>query len=215
MFRKQFGLCLIVVFSLLHIGAASAALVSFDPNNQTVALGNPVSVDLVVSDLGADILTGFDLEISFDDSILSFQSFTVGPGATGLDPFGLDSGLFSYGFELFPGTAAVGDLSLESDNTLLGIDDGFSPLHPDGEQPNSFVLGTLNFDSLSLGTSALTISSALLAGELDAQGFATELQADVMSGSISVVPVPAAVWLFGTGLVGLIGFSKRRKVIRQ
>ena len=27
----------------------------------------------------------------------------------------------------------------------------------------------------------------------------------------SVVPVPPAVWLFGTALVGLIGFSKRRK----
>jgi hypothetical protein len=25
------------------------------------------------------------------------------------------------------------------------------------------------------------------------------------------VPVPAAIWLFGTGLIGLIGFSRRRK----
>jgi len=30
--------------------------------------------------------------------------------------------------------------------------------------------------------------------------------------SVSPVPVPAAVWLFGTALVGLVGFSKRRKV---
>jgi hypothetical protein len=28
---------------------------------------------------------------------------------------------------------------------------------------------------------------------------------------VNVVPVPAAVWLFGTGILGLIGFSKRRK----
>jgi hypothetical protein len=27
----------------------------------------------------------------------------------------------------------------------------------------------------------------------------------------AVVPVPAAVWLFGTALIGLFGFSKRRK----
>jgi hypothetical protein len=28
---------------------------------------------------------------------------------------------------------------------------------------------------------------------------------------VSVIPVPAAVWLFGTALIGLFGFSKRRK----
>ena len=28
----------------------------------------------------------------------------------------------------------------------------------------------------------------------------------------SVVPVPAAVWLFGSGLFGLIGIARRRKV---
>lgn len=29
----------------------------------------------------------------------------------------------------------------------------------------------------------------------------------------SAVPIPAAVWLFGTALVGFIGFSRRRKVV--
>jgi len=29
--------------------------------------------------------------------------------------------------------------------------------------------------------------------------------------NLTVVPVPAAVWLFGTALIGLVGFSKRRK----
>ena len=30
-------------------------------------------------------------------------------------------------------------------------------------------------------------------------------------GDLSEIPVPAAVWLFGTALIGLVGFSKRRK----
>jgi len=28
---------------------------------------------------------------------------------------------------------------------------------------------------------------------------------------VSPVPVPAAVWLFGTALIGMIGFGRRRK----
>jgi len=31
----------------------------------------------------------------------------------------------------------------------------------------------------------------------------------VQSGDVSAVPVPAAVWLFGSGLIGLIGFARR------
>jgi hypothetical protein len=31
-------------------------------------------------------------------------------------------------------------------------------------------------------------------------------------GNVSPVPVPAAVWLFGTALIGFIGFSRRTKV---
>jgi hypothetical protein len=38
----------------------------------------------------------------------------------------------------------------------------------------------------------------------------TEISVIVGAGA-SVVPVPAAVWLFGTALIGLVGFGKRRK----
>jgi len=30
-------------------------------------------------------------------------------------------------------------------------------------------------------------------------------------GDVSVIPIPAAVWLFGTALIGLVGISRRRK----
>jgi len=33
----------------------------------------------------------------------------------------------------------------------------------------------------------------------------------VRSGGVSAVPVPAAVWLFGSGLLGLIGIARRKK----
>lgn len=34
----------------------------------------------------------------------------------------------------------------------------------------------------------------------------------VRNGDVAVVPVPAAIWLFGSGLIGLIGIAKRKKV---
>ena len=34
----------------------------------------------------------------------------------------------------------------------------------------------------------------------------------VRSGDVSAVPVPAAVWLFGSGLLGLLGVARRKKV---
>ncbi|HHJ36602.1 MAG TPA: VPLPA-CTERM sorting domain-containing protein [Gammaproteobacteria bacterium] len=35
----------------------------------------------------------------------------------------------------------------------------------------------------------------------------------VQSGNVgtAVVPIPAAVWLFGSGLIGLIGLTRRKK----
>jgi len=33
----------------------------------------------------------------------------------------------------------------------------------------------------------------------------------VQSGDVSAVPVPAAAWLFGSGLIGLVGIAKRKK----
>ena len=33
----------------------------------------------------------------------------------------------------------------------------------------------------------------------------------IVEAHVSPVPVPAAIWLFGSGLIGLIGFSKRQK----
>jgi len=189
MFKKQFFVCLIAVLGFLQLGTVSAAVVSFSPSSQNVALGDSVSVDLRISGLGDDILSAFDLDISFDASILDFQSFTFG---TGLDTFGL--GTLNDAADFGGGLVNVFELSFDLDADLEFF------------QPNDFVLGTFNFDTLSYGTSALDISVIGLAGALG-----LPLDAELRSGSVSVVPVPAAIWLFGTGLIGLIGFSKRRK----
>ena len=43
-------------------------------------------------------------------------------------------------------------------------------------------------------------------------GFADDFSYSiVINGTVSAIPVPAAVWLFGSGLIGLAGFAKRNK----
>ena len=54
-------------------------------------------------------------------------------------------------------------------------------------------------------------------GLLDGSFPGVQVHLDIGSGnslyvdSISAVPVPAAAWLFGSGLIGLIGFARRKK----
>ena len=73
-------------------------------------------------------------------------------------------------------------------------------LPPSGESQN---LNALTIDLGALGlSSASSITLGLSAGGAD---FA-------LAGSLSAVPVPAAVWLFGSGLLGLFGIAKRRHV---
>ena len=40
-----------------------------------------------------------------------------------------------------------------------------------------------------------------------------DLSAGAFSGSLSIVPVPPAVWLFGSGLIGLIGLARREQSV--
>lgn len=47
-------------------------------------------------------------------------------------------------------------------------------------------------------------------GALASFGNQVPLTLTVNDASISAVPIPAAVWLFGSGIVGLIGASRRK-----
>jgi hypothetical protein len=64
-------------------------------------------------------------------------------------------------------------------------------------------------------TTGKTQDSKIRVTDLAGNSF-TDLDTDVeylhalTIGSISAVPIPAAVWLFGTALIGLVGFGKRK-----
>jgi len=169
---------------------AQAIVISFEPSSQTVEIGDTVNVDLRISELGNDILTGFDLDVSFDDSILGFNGVDFG---TGLDVFGLGTinDVIDFGF----GTVNVFELSFDLDSDLHAF------------QPDDFVLGTFNFSALNSGVSSLDASIWGLSGEFvfdDALGYDVpeSLWAEVHTGSVAV-PEPGVLMLLLSGLFGL------------
>ena len=73
----------------------------------------------------------------------------------------------------------------------------------------------INFSDFSIGTDLLQFDSA--PGPQGAGSYTVQWQEFdgpsnyEMEFVVSAVPVPAAVWLFGSGLIGLVGVARRKK----
>ena len=74
-----------------------------------------------------------------------------------------------------------------------------------GSTVNNWTTFTSMFTATSSALSLLSIQNASGSGIV----FIDNISLTDLGGS--EVPIPAAIWLFGTALIGLVGFSKRRK----
>jgi hypothetical protein len=93
------------------------------------------------------------------------------------------------------------DLTTSSNGVPNGEWVGFNP------QPEPPALTPGQNASIGFNTGFTSFSAVTLKLQIqDAQGNALNF-----SEAPAVVPVPAAIWLFGTALIGLVGFGKRRK----
>ena len=186
---------LTIISLLLFLGASASANItlSIAPTTQSVLAGNTVDVAVNISGLGAltaPSLGAYDLDVTFDSSILAFNSvafvsqldLAIMGSTTGYDASA--AGVLN-GFEV----------SLESISNLNSL------------QAGSFNLFTLTFDTLALGTSGVGISNVVLG---DAS--AAPLFADVVGGEVTVIPAPAAVMLGGLGL-GFVSWFRRRRTL--
>lgn len=168
-------------------GRADAASIQLVPSATPVAIGAAASVDVVISGLGlgaAPTLSAFDLDISFDPGVLAFGSVSFGLelGVPGVDAF-VASGVLAG-----PIRIDLAEASLLSNAAL------------DADQPDAFVLATLHFTALAIGTSPLAITQAVLANTAGGA-----IAADLAGTSIEVVvPEPATGSLLLLGLAGLV-----------
>jgi hypothetical protein len=134
---------------------------------------------------------------------------------------------------------AVGDLTIKFDWTRMDFDSSseYMDIYADGgllgrignAPPNSCVAANGGgFSSDCTGSSSIIAPGSLIDNAL-LSITATQFGVDSSGGpagspygfiaatltyeAVSAVPVPAAIWLFGTALIGLVGFGKRKSRI--
>ena len=174
----------------LVITCAEAIILDFVPASQTVVGGQSVAVDIVISGLARPPSVGaFDLDVSFDPSILTPVDVVFGP-------FLGDPLLFEAitGFSFPPGIVDLAEVSL-----LL-------PTDLDSLQPGSFSLATLFFTASGEGISPLVFSEVIVD-----DAFGDKLEVVAGTGSVEVVPEPSTALLLGTALAALGACQWRRR----
>ncbi len=173
-------------------GTAQAISLNLVPSPQNTFLGNTIDAAVIISELGngvAPSLSTYDLDISFDDTILDFSSVTFGDPVLGdqLNLMGLGSEIEIK--EPSPGVVNIFELSFDFPEDLNDL------------QADRFTLATLTFDTVAVGASPLNLSIIDLG---DALG--DPLTANVSSSSVTVsnqqvtVPEPSFT-LLGFGLM--------------
>jgi len=187
---------IIAVFTCFQSYAATIELV---PASATALPGTSFDVALTISGLGdyaSSSLGEFDIDISYNSSILAFNNAVFGDP----DPLlGDQLDLFGFGFPIQVVAPSSGSVNLFelSFNTIDELVD---------YQAGAFTLATLKFDALAAGKSDLILTPITLGDESGAP-----LSVTVANSSITVVPEPSTISLFILGIVGLGVFANYKK----
>ncbi len=165
-------------------GVVLASTVSFNPDPKDVMVGDTFTVDIVGSDFTE--LSGGTIDLGFDSTLLTVESVSVNSSAFDFLPDG--------------GGPAVG-------NTWSNI---VFDTFVNNPATGTFTIATMTLISDAEGNSSLAILESSKFFSATAQLSPTLLDGTV---NISAVPVPAAVWLFGSGMMGLVGISCHKKAV--
>ncbi|WP_427551953.1 cohesin domain-containing protein (plasmid) [Methylomonas sp. MS20] len=171
----------------------ASAVIAVTPESQIVVVGSSAQFDLAVSGLN-DAATGalgsWDITLTYDPTLLSFQSASFGKQ---LDVLGLGS--IQSTETPTANTVHIYEISLDSVADLSSL------------QQSAFNLASLTFTALSSGLTPLNLKLNALS---DADGI--PLTATFISGEaeITAVPLPSAVWFFVTA-IGVVYFGTMRR----
>ena len=178
--------CYVSLCAALQSLALAAPVLSIQPASPVFELGQPFSLDIVVT--GITDLFAFQFDVGFDPAALNARSVTEGPflasgGVTAFVPGTIDNTAGIVGF-----TA----------DTLLGAVSGVT---------GAGVLATVNFNSVHAGRSTVDIMAATL---LDSSLF--DITFTTEAATVTAIPEPQTISLAVIGLgslFGVIAYSRR------
>ncbi|MDX2504374.1 MAG: VPLPA-CTERM sorting domain-containing protein [Gammaproteobacteria bacterium] len=176
---------------MLATSAATASTIWAPTNMDTDFIqfdfaGNP--------NAGAGISTNGGILALFDDSDAGFANALIIGDAGGEVRF-TDNNDGSWNAEVFDVTnASGGSITLSGDNSFsLGMNWGAG------------YVGDSNASLLSSPDTYLVVFDGM-----DVTG--GRISGNTLAVDLAPVPVPAAAWLFGTGLLGIVGIARRRNI---
>ncbi len=186
--NKTLGIAVVAAAFLLVTQAASAARVYTDQSVYQVNVGDTFYIDVLVDTEGVGVNTFFNT-ISILDTTAPLSTVRLTDAAVP--------------DLIWP----VSDFSIDEDTGGSANIAGISRLDDDPNGPD-VLLYTWELSAEREGIALLLQGTA--GGWFDGDGNAIDVRFD--NPLISVVPVPAAVWLLGSGLVAFGAIARRRRM---
>ena len=176
----------IFLISMLATTQASAATISWNTSTTNVNVNDVFSLEIV----GADFIGNVDgggINISFDSNVLNILSVNINESVWDFGGLGISTG-------------TIDNLNGSLDGLMVNT---FSDITGD------FVVATIEMEAIAEGSSLLALS------EYTQNPWASTgslINPDFVDATVNVsaVPLPAALWLFGSGIAGLLCAARRR-----